>query len=116
MGTQRPDELPLADYDQLAIGALEHRVRSLSSTETGMVLRYEQEHANRPGVVQVLSTRLDQLKHGSTPSPGDPNAGVDHPTASRAGSPVSPRTAAQPASSPPHGTPDQPAKPKGDRF
>jgi hypothetical protein len=107
--------LPLPDYDHLPIGGLESRVRSLTAGEVEELLAYEHEHADRLPVTELLATRLEQLESGAEPSSGDPGALRPEQAEHRAGSPVSPKTSAQPFSPPPHGTPDQRGKPKGDR-
>ncbi|MFF8289320.1 hypothetical protein ACF068_08875 [Streptomyces sp. NPDC016309] len=108
--------LPLPDYDDLTVGTLEHRIRSLGVTELDQLLHYEHEHADRAMVVQVLTARKRQLDAGAPLSGGNPAA--PRPEAAgdaQGGSPVSPATSPEPMSPPPHGTPDQRGKPKGDR-
>ncbi len=107
--------LPLPDYDQLPIGSVESRVRSLTVEEVEELLAYEREHADRLPVVQVLTARLEQLRAGGEPTSGDPAALRPEVSAGRTGSPVTPATSPQPFNPPPHGTPDQSGKPKGDR-
>ncbi|GHH84096.1 hypothetical protein GCM10018793_47590 [Streptomyces sulfonofaciens] len=110
-----PHSLPLADYDELPLPALESRIRPLGPAEVRELLDHERRHARRTGAVEVLKARLGQLKSGSEPSSGDPSAprpGAGH---HRGGSPVSPATSSAPGSPPPHGTPDQPGRPKGNR-
>ncbi|CAL9662144.1 hypothetical protein [Streptomyces sp. enrichment culture] len=107
--------LPLPDYDQLPIGGLESRIRSLDAHEVEELLAYERSHADRVPATEVLSARLDQLRSGAEPSGGDPGAVRPEQERGRSGSPVSPATSPQPFSPPPHGTPDQRGKPKGDR-
>ncbi|MFF7871381.1 hypothetical protein ACFZCT_33745 [Streptomyces qaidamensis] len=108
--------LPLPDYDQLPIGGLESRVRSLSADEVEQLLAYERSHADRLPVTQLLGSRLDELHGGAEPSSGDPNAvRPEAGPGGRGGSPVSPATSPQPHSHLPHGTPDQPGRPKADR-
>ncbi|WP_149182861.1 hypothetical protein [Streptomyces sp. TRM49041] len=108
--------LPLPDFDHLPVGTLEHRIRSLRSDELDRLLRYEHEHADRAHVVQLLASRKRQLDEGATPSGGDPSAfRPEQAERTRGGSPVSPATSPEPSSPPPHGTPDQRGKPKGDR-
>jgi len=107
--------LPIPDYDHLSLGELEHRIRSLTPDALGQLLRHEREHADRTHVVELLTARLRQLEAGSEPSPGS----AEPPTGPRGepgGSQVSPATSPQPYHPPPHGTPDQRAKPKGNRF
>ncbi|WP_374984184.1 hypothetical protein [Streptomyces fradiae] len=114
----RPDRfaLPLPDFDELPVGALESRIRSLRPDELDRLLEYEEEHAGRPQVVQLITSRRRRLDEGAEPTGGDP-AALRPERAGRAagGSPVSPATSPQPSSPPPHGTPDQRGKPKGDR-
>jgi hypothetical protein len=107
--------LPLPDYDHLPLGGLESRVRSLTAEEVEELLAYERTHADRLPVTEVLTSRLEQLRAGAEPTSGDPGALRPEQTTSRTGSPVSPATSPQPHSPPPHGTPDQPGKPKGNR-
>ncbi|MEV8593742.1 hypothetical protein ACIHFC_17000 [Streptomyces sp. NPDC052013] len=109
------DALPLPDYDHLPIGGLESRVRALSADEVEELLAYERSHADRVPVTELLTARLEQLQAGAEPTSGDPGALRPEQVAGRAGSPVSPATSPQPFSPPPHGTPDQRGKPKGDR-
>ncbi|MGW0335751.1 hypothetical protein ACWD0J_28460 [Streptomyces sp. NPDC003011] len=107
--------LPLPDYDHLPIGGLESRVRSLTAPEVEELLAYERTHADRLPVTELLTARLKQLEAGAEPTSGDPGALRPEQSEGHGGSPVSPATSPQPFSPPPHGTPDQPGKPKGDR-
>ncbi|MER8007547.1 hypothetical protein [Streptomyces sp. NPDC094149] len=107
--------LPLPDYDHLPLGGLESRVRSLTADEVDALLTYERSHADRLPVTEVLSARLEQLRAGAEPTGGDPTALRPEQHGRTTGSPVSPATSPQPSSAPPHGTPDQRGKPKGDR-
>ncbi|GHH93552.1 hypothetical protein [Streptomyces capillispiralis] len=107
--------LPLPDYDHLPLGGLESRVRSLSAGEVEELLAYERAHADRVPVTEVLTARLEQLRQGAEPTSGDPDALRPERGGGRAGSPVTPATSPQPFGPPPHGTPDQRGKPKGDR-
>jgi hypothetical protein len=107
--------LPLPDYDHLPIGGLESRVRSLTAEEVEELLAYERTHADRLPVTEVLTARLEQLKSGAEPTSGDPGALRPEQARGRAGSHVSPATSPEPFGAPPHGTPDQRGKSKGDR-
>jgi hypothetical protein len=107
--------LPLPDYDQLPLGGLESRIRSLTTEEVEELLAHERTHADRLPVTEVLTARLEQLKAGAEPTSGDPGALRPERTERATGSPVSPATSAQPAGPPPHGTPDQRGKAKADR-
>ncbi|RSS25151.1 hypothetical protein [Streptomyces sp. WAC08452] len=109
------DSLPLPDYDHLPIGGLESRVRSLGAEEVEELLTYERSHADRLPATELLTARLEQLRSGARPSSGDPGAVRPEQGQGRSGSPVSRATSPQPFSPPPHGTPDQRGKPKGDR-
>ncbi|MFF4394951.1 hypothetical protein [Streptomyces sp. NPDC001480] len=107
--------LPLPDYDQLPIGSLESRVRSLGAEDVEELLAHERGHADRPPVNALLEHRLEQLRSGAEPSSGDPLGLRPERGAGHTGSPVSPATSPMPSSPPPHGTPAQSGKPKGDR-
>ncbi|RZB18966.1 hypothetical protein StrepF001_08535 [Streptomyces sp. F001] len=107
--------LPLPDYDHLPIGGLEARVRSLTAEEVEELLAHERTHADRVPVTELLTARLEQLKAGAEPTYGDPAALRPEQGEGRTGSPVSPATSPEPFGPPPHGTPDQRGKPKGDR-
>lgn len=108
MSTPSPGDLPIADYDQVPSGALEHRIRSLSRAELETLLEYERHHAARVHVIEMLTARVEQLRGGGTPSEGGADPGA--PQSTPHGSPVSPATAAEPGHPPPHGTADQPGK------
>ncbi|MEU9560283.1 hypothetical protein [Streptomyces fumanus] len=107
--------LPLPDYDHLPIGGLQSRIRSLGAEEVEELLAYERSHGDRRPATEVLSARLEQLRAGARPSSGDPAALRPERHEGHHGSRVSPATSPQPHNPPPHGTPDQPAQPKGDR-
>ncbi|MGX1267768.1 hypothetical protein [Streptomyces phaeoluteigriseus] len=115
MADEGRSALPLPDYDHLPIGGLESRVRSLTVGEVEELLAYERTHADRLPVTEVLTSRLEQLEAGAEPTSGDPGALRPEQSTGRSGSPVSPATSPQPFGPPPHGTPDQRGKPKGDR-
>ncbi|MFI9583434.1 hypothetical protein ACIHCQ_16610 [Streptomyces sp. NPDC052236] len=116
MTTHDSGGLPLPDFEHLPVGALEHRIRSLGVEDIDRLLRHEQQHADRVRVVELLKSRKQQLEAGATPSGGDPEAfRPETPSPAAGGSPVSPATSPEPSSPPPHGTPDQTGKPKGNR-
>jgi hypothetical protein len=83
--------LPLRDYDHLSLSSLAARIRSLPAGQTTELLEYERAYAHRPQAVQILEHRRDELGRGAQPTPVT-------------------------ASPPPHGEPDQPARPKGNRH
>ncbi len=79
------------------------------------LLAYERMHADRLPVTELLGARLEQLQAGAEPTSGEPGALRPEQREGQNDSPVSPATAAEPFGPPPHGTPDQRGKPKGDR-
>jgi hypothetical protein len=115
MTAHEHSSLPLRDYDHLPLSAVGQRTRSLTAQQLGELLDYERGHANRPAVVQLMRDRLAELDAGAAPSGGSEQAGPDWPEPPSAGSAAGPRKTAPPAFPPPHGTPDQPARPKADR-
>ena len=64
------DELPLPDYDQLPLGSLQARIRSLDATGVQALLSHEQSHGDRLPVVRVLQRRLEDLEAGAEPTDG----------------------------------------------
>lgn len=112
MSTPEHSDLPLLDYDLLPLPALGHRVRSLTAGEVGDLLSYERAHADRPGAVNILRTRLGELDAGERPSGGRDRHGPEWPPPPAASPPAGPATQAPPASPPPHGNP---AQPKGNK-
>ena len=64
------DELPLPDYEQLPLGSLQARIRSLDATGVQALMSYEQSHGDRLPVVQVLQRRLEDLEAGAEPTDG----------------------------------------------
>ncbi len=90
--------LPIPDYDQLTIGSLEHRVRSLALGQVEQLLEHERGTAHRPRVVEILSARIEQLRQGAKPSGGDPTNAP--PVSGRQGG-----SSADPAHSPMDNTP-----------
>lgn len=89
------DELPLPDYDHMALGDLRHRIRSLDAEQLEAVMVHEAGHAARVPVLELLEARQRELEAGAQPSGGDPTrapgvAGAD------GGSPVQEATAADP--------------------
>ena len=100
------DELPIADYDQLSLPDLRHRIRGLEEAPLRALFDHETEHGNRIPVLEVLHARLKELHQGAEPSAGDPSKapGV---TPTPAGSPVQESTAAQPNTPLRHGVASQ---------
>ncbi|MFC4469756.1 hypothetical protein ACFPH6_35535 [Streptomyces xiangluensis] len=109
------DTLPLPDYDHLPLGGVRTRIRALSADQVEQILAYERAHADRTPVVEVIKARLAELASGAEPTGGDPTAVRPEQSPQRAGRTVSPATAAEATHPPPHGTPDQRGRPKGNQ-
>jgi hypothetical protein len=108
-----PAALPLPDYDHLTVGDLTHRIRSLDADALQTLLRYERDHADRLPVVQVLTSRLEEVRDGEPLSSGTAAA----PSALAApgpdaGSVVTPATSGPAMNPPSHGVPTNPAQPR----
>ena len=112
MSTER-DDLPIPDFEHLAIGDLTHRVRSLDADGVRRLVDAEEARGRRAPVLQVLHARLDQLEAGAEPSGGDPARAVDDlaPPPSSPG-PVTGPTDAPKINPPSHGDPTNPAQPR----
>jgi hypothetical protein len=107
------DTLPLPDYDQLPLGGLTSRIRTLDAAGVQTLIEYEESHGNRLPVMELLRTRLTSLREGAQPSGGDPAApAVDDPTHAAGGSKVSEATSGPPVNPPSHGDPTNPAQPR----
>lgn len=83
------EQLPLTDYDQLPLGDLKHRIRSLTEEELERVRDHEREHGNRAPVLPVITARLEELAGGAEPAPGD-QRNAPPVSGAAGGSPVSP--------------------------
>lgn len=107
-------ELPLPDYDDLPVGAIESRVRTLGEKDVRALYDYEKAHADRVRVVQILEHRLVALNTGeAAPSGGDPRGVAPEAGGSpSSGSPVSPVTEGPPQNPPSQGVPTNPAQPR----
>jgi hypothetical protein len=107
-------DLPLPDYDSLPVGAIESRARTLDASGVRALLDYENEHAGRVQVVQILRHRLRSLESGdSQPSGGRPDAHAPEAGASPTHTPqASPQTEGPPINPPSHGDPTNPAQPR----
>jgi hypothetical protein len=101
------DELPLPDYDQLPQGSLMHRLRALTEDELQRIREYEQAHADRPAVLQLIDARLAQLASGETPSGGDQRTQPESAPPPSGGSRVNPASAAEPRQPLRHGVAEQ---------
>lgn len=107
------DALPLPDYDDLPLGSLQHRVRTLDADGVRALISYEEEHGDRLPVLTVLRARLDQLESGATPSGGDP-AGLRPEVADEpaAGSKVREEGRGPVINPPSQGVPTNPSQPR----
>jgi hypothetical protein len=107
-------ELPLPDYDNLPVGSIESRIRTLDVAGLRTLLDHEKEHADRPLVVQILERRLDALSSGEAePSGGSPLATAPEATSGApGGDKASPATEGPPQNPPSHGDPTNPAQPR----
>ena len=93
------DELPLPDYDHMTLGSLRGRLRSLSIEQLVTVRDYEKAHAHRLPVITLLDNRIAKL---ATDPEAQPSPGGEAPVLpSAAETPVEPKAARQPKSSPP---------------
>lgn len=64
-----PGDLPLADYDQMTLGSLRGRIRSLTVSELVRVRDYEKVNGHRPPVITLLDHRIAKLVHDAAASP-----------------------------------------------
>lgn len=108
------DELPLPDYDNLPVGSIESRIRTLGEQGVRQLYDYEKEHANRVQVVQILQNRLVALDTGEAePSGGDPDAvAPEAGSAPAGGSSASPANEGPVQNPPSQGVPTNPAQPR----
>ncbi|QKT11701.1 ferritin-like domain-containing protein [Rhodococcus sp. W8901] len=61
-GALTPDELPIADYDELNVSEVVAEVKELTETaDVRAILAYEEAHKNRHGVVSAAQTRLADI-------------------------------------------------------
>jgi hypothetical protein len=107
-------DLPLPGYDDLPVGAIESRARTLGEKDVRRLYDYEKEHADRVRVVQILENRLVALHTGAAePSGGNPQAfAPEAGQASAGGSPVSPAIEGPTQNPPSQGVPTNPAQPR----
>lgn len=99
-------DLPIPDYDQLALTDLQHRVRALDEDQLRTLMEHETAHGNRIPVLEVLHGRLTELHRGAQPSSGDPT-NAPGPGETQGASPVQESTAAEPSGPLRHGVPSQ---------
>lgn len=104
---------PIVDYEGLPIGTLQHRVRSLDEDQMRTLIAYEESHADRTGVLEILKNRLWQLENGAEPSEGDQSFQPETPGPPRGGSPAGADTTAPISNTETQSQPDQTIQPKG---
>ena len=66
------DDLPLPDYNQLQVGSLTSRIRSLGADDLQTLITYERSHAKRVQIMAVMENRLTSLKAKAKASAEDP--------------------------------------------
>ncbi len=98
------DDLPLADYDHLTLGALRGRLRSLDVEQLVALRTYEKSKADRLPVVTMLDNRIAKLAAGQAEPSGGTAVATPSPKASAAVKP--PKKVGAPAAAkndaPPH--------------
>lgn len=102
MSDSTPGTPPLPHYDELSVGDLRHRIRSLTREQLGTLADYERGHADRVAVLQLLEARQTELDEGAEPTPGDPANTPAGPPA-EGGSSAGPQTGAEPSTPLRHG-------------
>jgi len=55
------DDLPIPDFDNISIGSLRARLRSLSVEQLVVLREWEQAHANRLNVITTLDNRIAKV-------------------------------------------------------
>ena len=83
------DELPIPDFDNISIGSLRARLRSLSVEQLVTLREWEQAHAHRLNVITTLDNRIAKLgtaePGNSKPAQNDVGpAGTDYPQEAKA--------------------------------
>jgi hypothetical protein len=68
------DDLPLPDYNQLQVGSLTSRIRTLGQDDLQTLITYERSHAKRVQVMAVMENRLTSLKAAAKTSGEEPAA------------------------------------------
>jgi hypothetical protein len=85
------DELPIPDFDNVSIGSLRARLRSLSVEQLVTLREWEQAHANRLPVLTLLDNRIAKVAaDAATPATGTTSSTRPDDTAS-----ANPATAAE---------------------
>jgi hypothetical protein len=96
----------LPNYDQLPLGTLRHRIRALDEQRLRDLIAYEEAHAARRHVLEMLRVRLRQLAEGAEPSDGTQEVTPEVSGVPR-DSRVRPETGAEPTTPLRHGVADQ---------
>jgi hypothetical protein len=83
------EELPIPDFDNISIGSLRARLRSLSVQQLVVLREWEQAHAHRLNVLTTLDNRIAKLAEetGATATPRQSDvgaAGTDYPREAKA--------------------------------
>jgi hypothetical protein len=82
---QSRDELPIADFDNISIGSLRARLRTLSVEDLVVLRNWEEEHANRLNVMTTLDNRIAKVAAAGTQTSGaNGTAAGSGPDATRA--------------------------------
>jgi len=80
------EDLPLADYDHMTLGALRGRMRSLTVDQLVQVRQYEKAHGDRLPIVTMLDNRIAKLATDAAATPSAGGGGsVVHSTPGAAG-------------------------------
>jgi hypothetical protein len=72
---QDRDELPIPDFDNVTLGSLRARLRSLSLEQLATLREWEQAHAHRLPVMTLLDNRITKLAADGPAYPADPQHG-----------------------------------------
>ncbi|NHD18147.1 MULTISPECIES: hypothetical protein [Actinopolyspora] len=85
------EQLPIPEFDELPLTTMQHRIRSLEEEQLNTLVEHERAHADRPQVLELLNTRLEELRAGATPTEGGEGKPADQPEHGRGGSDVTPK-------------------------
>lgn len=70
------DELPIPDFDNVSLGSLRARLRSLSVEQLVTLREWEQAHAHRLPVITLLDNRIAKVSAAATASAYPADGGV----------------------------------------
>jgi hypothetical protein len=68
------DELPIPDFDNISLGSLRGRLRSLSLEQLVVLREWEQAHAHRLPVLTLLDNRIAKISAQEQPANGSATA------------------------------------------